>query len=77
MSHNTGMKTSDVTIHYGTQTAAAKALGIDQSSISGWGEYPPDRRQVQIERLTLGALKAEPGCFERLIGMDKVANTAS
>lgn len=64
------MKTSEVTAYYGTQTKAAKALGIDQSSISDWKEFPPDRRQMQIERLTGGALKAEPGCFERLMGMD-------
>ena len=66
------MKTADVTAFYDTQTAAAKALGIDQSSISGWGEYPPDKRQIQIERVTKGALKAEPGCFDRLIGLDKL-----
>ena len=63
------MKTSEVTAYYVTQTAAAKALGIDQSSISGWGEYPPDRRQLQLERLTSGALKAEVGCLDRALGL--------
>jgi transcriptional repressor of cell division inhibition gene dicB len=64
------MKTADVVRHYGTQTAAAAALGIDQSSVSGWGEFPPDKRQLQIERLTDGALKAEPGCYERALGLE-------
>ena len=64
------MKTSDVVRHYGTQTAAAAALGMDQSSVSGWGEFPPDKRQLQVERLTSGALKAEPGCYERALGLD-------
>ena len=67
------MKTSDVIGHYKTQTAAAKALGIDQSSVSGWDEFPPDARQLQIERLTKGVLKAEPGCLDRVIGMDKIS----
>lgn len=64
------MKTSDVVRYYGTQTAVAAALGMDQSSVSGWGEYPPDKRQLQIERLTSQALKAEPGCYERALGLD-------
>ena len=65
------MKTSDVVRHYGTQTAVAAALGMkNQSSVSGWGEYPPDKRQLQVERLTDGALKAEPGCYERALGLD-------
>lgn len=64
-----GMKTSEVIRYYQTQTAAAAALGIDQSSVSGWGEYPPDRRQLQLERLTAGALTAEPGCLERVLGI--------
>lgn len=64
------MKTSDVVRHYGTQTAVAAALGMDQSSVSGWGEYPPDRRQLQIERLTGRVLKAEPGCYERALGLE-------
>ena len=64
------MKTSDVVRHYGTQTAVAAALGIDQSSVSGWGEFPPDKRQLQIERLTQQALKAEPGCYDRVLGLD-------
>jgi len=66
------MKTTDVITHFETQVRTAKALGIDQSSVSGWGEYPPDARQLQIERITLGALKAEPGCLDRVLGMDKL-----
>jgi len=58
------MKTSDVVEHFGgTQRAAASALGIEQPSIANWGEFPPPLRQIQIERLTNGALKAEPHCW--------------
>jgi DNA-binding transcriptional regulator YdaS (Cro superfamily) len=45
--------------HYGTQMKLATALGVRQSTISEWGEYPPGIRQLQIERLTRGRLRAE------------------
>ncbi len=47
--------------HFGTYTKLAKALGVAQASVSLWGKYPPPLRQLQIEALTGGALKAEPG----------------
>ena len=46
----------------GTQQALAKALGITQGSVSLWGDYPPPLRQLQIEALTGGTLRAEPDC---------------
>jgi transcriptional repressor of cell division inhibition gene dicB len=48
--------------HYGTQGKLASALGMKQSSISLWGVYPPPIRQLQIEALTAGALRAEGTC---------------
>ncbi len=45
---------------FGNYTKLAKALGIKQPSISLWGEYPPLLRQLQLEALTGGKLKAEP-----------------
>lgn len=56
------MTKADLIAYYGSQGKAARALGLAQPSISGWGEYPPPLRQLQIERATGGALKAEPGC---------------
>ena len=44
----------------GTQAALAEKLGMTQGSVALWGEYPPPFRQIQIERLTRGKLKAEP-----------------
>ena len=70
------MKTEAVFQHFGTQQASADALCMAQSSVAGWGEYPPDARQLLIERITLGALKAEPGCFDRVIGFDKLKEAA-
>lgn len=61
------MKTADVIEFFGSQAAAAKAIGIAQPSIAKWGTYPPDVRQVQIERLTKKKLLAEPGCMIRLM----------
>jgi len=48
-------------------------LGISSGAISQWGDAVPIARQLQLERITLGALKAEPGCFDRLIGIEKMA----
>lgn len=53
------MKTSAVIEYYGSQVAVARALGIRAPSVAGWGEHPPMLRQLQIERLTDGALRAE------------------
>ncbi len=48
---------------FGTQEKLAKALGIAQPSVATWGTYPPPLRQLQIERLTWGQLRAEADCF--------------
>lgn len=45
---------------YKTQVNLAAALGISQSSVAEWGEYPPAIRQIQLERITRGKLRAEP-----------------
>ena len=58
------MKTSDVKAHYGSQYAIAKALGIKQPSVAAWGSYPPALRQLQLEAITGGKLKAELSCFD-------------
>ena len=63
------MKTQDAIKYAGTAVKLAKLLTIESSgAISQWGEFPPANRQLQLERITLGALKAEPGCFDRLLG---------
>lgn len=49
--------------YYGSQAALSDALGIKQPSVADWGEYPPALRQIQLERLTAGKLRAEPECF--------------
>lgn len=58
------MTTQEAIQHYGTQTKLATALGTKQSTISSWGEYPPKLRQLQLQQITRGRLKAEPGILE-------------
>ena len=56
------MRTEHAVSHFGTQVKLAAAIGITQSSVSTWGEYPPPLRQLQIEALTDGELRAESDC---------------
>lgn len=58
------MTKDQATKHFGTQAKLAAALGMTQGSVSLWGEYPPAVRQLQLEALTGGALKAEPDCLD-------------
>jgi hypothetical protein len=54
----------DLISHFRTQVAAAEALGVFQSTVSDWkarGAIPP-LRQLQVEALTAGKLKAGPEC---------------
>jgi len=53
------MNKSDAIKFFSTQAKLAEALGMTQHAVSGWKEYPPPLRQLQIEKLTKGALKAE------------------
>lgn len=63
------MKTQTAIDFYGSNVALTAALGLSSGAVSQWGEYPPNARQLQIEKLTLGALKAEPHCMDRLLGL--------
>lgn len=66
------MKLVDAVKHAGNASALAEMLGITQSAICQWGDVIPDNRQLQLERITLGALKADRGCMDRVLGMDKL-----
>lgn len=67
------MKTQAAIDHAGATGALAALLGITSAAVSQWGEFPPDARQLQIERVTLGALKAEAGCLDRMLGLEAKA----
>lgn len=53
------MTYDELIAHYGTQSAVAAALNLKQPSIAEWKSGIPVLRQVQIERLTRGRLKAD------------------
>lgn len=54
------MRTDTAIEHFGSQAALARALGIAPPSVAGWGKKVPWRRQLQLERMTNGALKHNP-----------------
>lgn len=45
--------------HFGSVSALAKALCVTYEAVRQW-DGVPELRQYQIERITQGALKAEP-----------------
>jgi hypothetical protein len=59
------MTKQDAIDHFGSQTAVAEALGIQQSSVAEWGIYPPEPRQLQLHLITRGKLKAEQAVIEK------------
>lgn len=64
------MKPSDLLTHYGSQAAISRACGIRQPSVCIWfksGQIPPIR-QLEIEALTEGALRADAEISRGYIG---------
>lgn len=59
--------------HFKNLNALARALDMNQSSVFGWKEYPPPLRQLQIEAMTAGALRAEPECDKFRVAPVKAA----
>lgn len=71
------VKTSQALKFFGSYYAIAKALrdaGIEIAAASpyDWGETVPELRQLQLEALTGGALKAAPGVKPSLAGRGEV-----
>jgi hypothetical protein len=54
--------TQEAINYFRSKSALAAALGIEPPSVYGWKEYPPALRQLQLEELTGGALRAEANC---------------
>ena len=51
-----------VLYHFGGVNATAHALGIAPPSVSTWSDPLPELRQLEIEKLTKGKLRAGPEC---------------
>jgi hypothetical protein len=44
----------------------ARALGISRSAITQWQGVIPDQRQLDLQRITKGALQADAAILSRL-----------
>lgn len=64
------MKTLEAIEKYGTQEALAEALGLKQPSINRWVKTGsiPHLRQLQLESLSGGALKADKSILPKREG---------
>lgn len=65
------MRTQQAIDYFYSAKALADRLKISQGAVSQWGDFPPPARQLQIEKVTRKALRAEPGCLDRVLGLAK------
>lgn len=63
------MRTEEVIKFFGSQSEAARRLGIKQPSVAAWDEFPPADRQLQIQAVTGGVLRAEPDAVDKFLGV--------
>lgn len=61
------MKPKDLTTYYPSQRAAAKAIGVSKQAVSQWKRLRtiPLEQQLEFERVTNGALRADLPDFVR------------
>ena len=69
------MSPSEVVAHFGTQSAAAKAIGISQPSVAMWVKRGrvPLFQQLRLQYATQKALTASPEIMPALVESKKVA----
>lgn len=67
------MKTDTAIAHAGSPKALAALLGITPSAISQWGEEVPPGRQLQLQQITKGKLRADADCLQKLLDPKKRA----
>lgn len=53
------MKRSEAVRFFGSQKKLANALNLTHQAVQAWGETIPRLRQLELERITRGALKAD------------------
>lgn len=65
------MSIDEVLKYYKTRAEAAEALGVQTQAIHNWitAKKVPPLRQLQIEKLTRGRLKADPDVYDQKRGM--------
>lgn len=67
------MKTAAAIEFAGSPKALAELLTITPSAITQWGDEVPPARQLQLEKLSDGALTADPDAWERVLNPKKQA----
>ncbi len=69
------MTYSDLIKHFGSQGAVARAIGISQPSVCEWQDNGvPENRQLEIQKITGGTLKADPEIIEKYRAIFGVAS---
>lgn len=59
------MRYRDLVKHFGTEANAARALDQYRQTVNKWKKEIPLERQIEIERITKGQLKADLPDFVR------------
>ncbi|MDP2505407.1 Cro/CI family transcriptional regulator [Oceanobacter sp. 3_MG-2023] len=59
------MNKAMVIAHYGSKTKLAQALNITLPSISQWGDRVPEKRAIQLDWMTRGALRYDPAAYAK------------
>ena len=53
------MRTIDALAYFGSQKRLADLLGISRIAVHKWGEFVPEARQLRIEVMSRGNVKAD------------------
>lgn len=63
------MNFDQVIEHFGSQVAAADAIGVTQPTLSNWKKRGniPQLQQLRIQHITKGKLKAAPEILQRKV----------
>ena len=69
LAYHAPMTKDEVLKHFGSQAATAEALRIKQPSVAAWADPLPELRQLEIEQLTNGALRAGAECDKYRVPM--------
>lgn len=62
------MTTKEVIQYYGSVSEVARALGVTRQAVYLWGPRPPVKRQLELSKLTRGALVADQPKLRRRRG---------
>ena len=70
------MTKDQVIAYFGSQSAVAAALGIKPPSVAEWVDPIPELRQLELENLTCGMMRAGPECDRYRVPFRKATTAA-